>query len=216
MLAAMLRFTPALLAPILLLLGATAPPELAPGSYTNEEDRYFAAERGAAQVPDWTGIEVGAAGEWRRVDAFGRKQSEWQRSPLPVRNEAGRIATTAANGAVTELRRGTPFRCWLSLRRTANKPDGSADWAFAGGLTLHDQGGRAAANDPGAPGVVIRLRQVVWPPPSTNKPSLVLYVHQPNEPDKAVSYAWADPAASLIGINLRWVQGSCTREGTTR
>lgn len=212
----MAKHSLALLAPALLLLGATVPPVLEPGTYTNEEDRYFASERSAGQVPDWTGSEVGAAGEWRKVDAFGKPLGEWQRSPLPVRNEGGKIAMTTADGTATELRRGAAFRCWVSLRRTANKPDGSADWAFAPGLKLHDQGGRAAASDPGAPGVVIRLRQVIWPLPSTNKPSLVLYVHTPDEPDKSVSYAWADPAASLIGINLRWMQGSCSREGATR
>jgi hypothetical protein len=213
MLPPMTRLAPAWLALAPLLLGAASPPAFAPGTYTNEEDRYFAIERKAASVPDWLGIEVAADGKWRRVDMFGKALSEWQQGRSPLSNREGKVMAAAANGPQTELRRGTPFRCWLSLRRTANKADGSADYAFAGGLTLHDQGGRAAASDPGAPGAVIRLRQVIWPSPSTNKPSLVLYVHRPEEPDKAVSYAWADPAARLIGINLRWVQGSCTREG---
>ncbi len=204
---------PALLAIATLLLGATSPPPLATGSYTNEEDRYFAGERGAVAVPDWMGVEVNGTGEWRAVDAFGKPLGEWQRTALPMQTAEGRITATAANGVATELRRGTPFRCWLSLRRFAAKPDGTADWAFQGSLKLHDQGGRAAASDASAPGAVIRLRQVIWPAPSTNKPSLVLYVHKPEEPDKAVSYAWADPGANLIGINLRWVQGSCSREG---
>ena len=59
--------------------------------------------------------------------------------------------------------------------------------------------------------LVLRLRSVAWPPPSRNRPSLVLYVHTLDEPNRAVSYSWADPAAQLIGINLRWVQASCTR-----
>ena len=42
--------------------------------------------------------------------------------------------------------------------------------------------------------------------------ALALYVHKPEAPDKAVSYVWADPQARLIGIHLRWVQGSCTYE----
>lgn len=209
----MTKLCSALLVLAPLLLGAATPPVFAPGTYTNEEDRYFASERGAAIVPDWMGVEVSAAGQWRGVDAFGKPHGEWQAAAMPLHLAAGGMTATAANGVATEMRRGTPFRCRLSLRRFAAKPDGSADWAFQPGLRLHDQGGRAAASDPGAPGVVIRLRQVIWPPPSTNKPSLVLYVHKPDEPDKAVSYAWADPGANLIGINLRWVQGSCSREG---
>ena len=196
-----------------LLLGAASPPALAPGTYSNEEDRYFAGERGAAAVPDWMAVDVNGTGEWRVVDAFGKPLGEWQRSPVPVRTTDGRITAAATNGVATELRRGTRFKCWLSVRRFAARPDGTADWTFQPGLMLHDQGGRAAAGGSGAPGAVIRLRQVIWPQPSTNKPSLVLYVHTPDEPDKAVSYVWADPGAQLIGINLRWVQGSCSREG---
>ena len=45
-----------------------------------------------------------------------------------------------------------------------------------------------------------------------NNPSLVLYIHRPDQPDHAVSYSWADPKADRIGINLRWVQANCIRE----
>ena len=82
---------------------------------------------------------------------------------------------------------------------------------FAANLVTHDAGGRVVSAVAGAPAVELRLRNVVWPPPSQNRPSLVLYVHTPDQPNRAVSYSWADPAAKLIGINLRWVQGSCTR-----
>ncbi|OYQ30140.1 hypothetical protein CHU93_06730 [Sandarakinorhabdus cyanobacteriorum] len=82
---------------------------------------------------------------------------------------------------------------------------------FAANLVTHDAGGRVVSAVDGAPAVELRLRNVVWPPPSQNRPSLVLYVHTPDQPNRAVSYSWADPAAKLIGINLRWVQGSCTR-----
>jgi len=57
------------------------------------------------------------------------------------------------------------------------------------------------------------MRNVIWPPPTTNKPSIVLYIHKPDEPDRAESYSWADPGATRIGINLRWVQASCGIDG---
>lgn len=196
---------------------ATAAP--APGIYTNEEDRYFAQEAARADVPDWLGIEIGEDGRWRRVDAFGKPQGEWAGGLPPGARPLAedRITVAAGQGRTTELRRGQAFRCWVSLRREKPGPDGGPDWSFAGGLAIHDQGGRALATDadaaPEASGVVLRLRQVVWPPPSRNKPSLVLYVHRPDTPDRAVSYAWADPQARLIGINLRWMQGSCSKEG---
>lgn len=118
-------------------------------------------------------------------------------------------------GAVpaTELRRGQEFTCWMAIPRFAKKPDGSEDFVFASKMPIHDQGGRvrAGGRNSAAPEVIFRLRQVVWPPQSTNKPSLVLYVIVPDAPERAVSYSWADPDAGLIGINLRRVQGSCSR-----
>ena len=202
----------ALLAFAALSLGATAPPQLAPGTYTNEEDRYFTADRGAAAVPDWMGVEVNEANEWRSVDAFGKPLGEWHKQALPVETRDGRITVQAANGVTTELRRARFFKCWIFSRRYAAKPDGSDDYINTFNLKLHDQGGRVQVSPEGAPSVLIRLRYVIWPPPSTNNPSLVLYIHRPDQPDHAVSYSWADPKADRIGINLRWVQANCIRE----
>lgn len=206
-----------LLAPLALLLGAAAPASLPAGTYTNEEDRYFAGERGDPAQPDWLGIEVRQDGQWRSVDVFGKPLGEWRNAAIPGLSfaDGGKLTVTGSKGMPTELRRGDPFTCWISVKRHAAKPDGSPDWLFQRGMLLHDQGGRIAVGGgtSGAPGVIFRVRDVVWPATSTNKPSLVLYVHRPDEPDKAVSYVWADPKADLIGINLRWVQGSCSREG---
>ncbi len=102
--------------------------------------------------------------------------------------------------------------CWASVRKPTPKPDGGEDWAFYPGLKLHDQGGRVLADGKGGPPVVLRMRNVVWPS-GNNRPSLVLYIHRPEAPDRAESYAWADPGAARIGINLRWVQASCTIDG---
>ena len=55
--------------------------------------------------------------------------------------------------------------------------------------------------------VGIKMRNVIWPSGS-NRPSLVLYADRPGE-DRAVSYAWADPSAVHIGINLQWMQAIC-------
>ena len=197
-----------------LLATAAAPPPLAPGVWTNGEERYFAGEAGRPQ-PDWFGIEVGEDGRWRAVDAYGEPLGEWRSGPPPgteVRTD-GTAWVTGSLGSLTEMRRANPFRCWMSLRKFAARPDGSEDWDFHSGLMLHDQDGRAKAGGGGglSPETIFRLRRVIWPSPSTNKPSLVLYVHRPDAPGRAVSYAWADPEADLIGINLRWVQGSCTR-----
>ena len=65
-----------------------------------------------------------------------------------------------------------------------------------------------ATDEPEPQRVGIKMRNVIWPSGS-NRPSLVLYAYRPEE-DRAVSYAWADPSAERIGINLRWMQASCT------
>jgi hypothetical protein len=124
------------------------------------------------------------------------------------------------------LKRGRPTTCWVAIKKDKPKSDGKEDWYFARDVKLHDQGGRRlvggapfASEDTGAQQIIIRMRNVVWPAnkngtPSTNRPSLVLYVHKANEPDRAESYVWADPEATRIGINLRWMQASCTIDGS--
>jgi len=116
------------------------------------------------------------------------------------------------DNAVTDQRANIPFKhrkarqfeCWM----TATQRDG--DRTFRRGLTLHDQGGMIwmKTEEENAQQVGIKLRNVRWPY-GRNRPSLVLYAHKPDQ-DRAVSYAWADPGAQRIGINLRWMQASCT------
>lgn len=110
--------------------------------------------------------------------------------------------------------------CWAAITKEEAKANGDVDWHFTSGIKLHDQGGRALVGGPesSTKAVIIRMRNVIWPPKpdgstNNNRPSLVLYVHMSEEPDKAVSYVWADPDATRIGINLRWMQASCTIDG---
>lgn len=121
------------------------------------------------------------------------------------------------DGAETLLKRARAVECWAAVPKTEPKADGSTDWLFARKLSLHDQGGRAmvGGGDSGAEAVTLRMRAVHWPPTSSNRPSMVLYVHK-DDPDRAASYSWADIDASRVGINLRWMQASCTIVGAKR
>src|SRR6476660_7211451 len=136
----------------LLAIGAAPPlaPMPAQGSWTNEEDRYFTAERGAAAL-DWLGIEI-ANGRWRKVDAYGAANSDWRELPVSgmTRDGDGRWWMALADGRRTELRHGTPFTCWMAIPRFARKADGSDDTLFAGKLKLHDQGGRVTLGGGGS------------------------------------------------------------------
>lgn len=117
--------------------------------------------------------------------------------------------------ALTEarLRRARPFSCWVAVLRGeahGTTGEGSDDWYFTRGVLLHDQYGEAIVetDEPTPRRISLRLRNVDWPY-GTNRPSLSFYVHEAGN-DRALSYAWAEYDAERIGINLRWLQASCT------
>jgi hypothetical protein len=188
---------------------ASTPPIIPPdGTYTNEEEVYFDREAKRESAP-WLGLRY-SPGKQEFVDLFGQPVKPFTLRSVDLA-EGGRLRVTLMDGRVTELRRARPVTCWGAIPKTAKKPDGSEDWYFVRGLHLHDQGGRVqfGGGDTGAPPVVIRVRNVIWPA-GPSQPSVVLYVHKPENPDRAESYSWADPQATRIGINLRWMQASCT------
>ncbi|OBX17863.1 hypothetical protein A9995_14475 [Erythrobacter sp. QSSC1-22B] len=197
--------------PILVLLamlasalsGHALPPE---GIWTNVEDAYFAEEEGRIKSADMF-LQFRDDGFWRPLDAYGGIEGEWRSDPpadLKLLDKSG-----WAIGA-TKLRRARPFACWVSVRKFTDKADGNPDWSFTGNLPVFDQGGRIAFPGSGlAPDVTLRMRNVTWSKGSRNKPSLVIYMHK-DDPERAEAYSWASPDATLIGINLRWVQASCS------
>ena len=121
-----------------------------------------------------------------------------------AQDEEGNRVFGHPTGVPHKNRKARRFECWM----TAKQRDG--EWTFRRGLEIYDQGGMAwLKTEEEAPQQVgIKMRNVRWPY-GNNRPSLVLYAYRPNE-DRAVSYAWADPSAQRIGINLRWMQASCT------
>ena len=147
-------------------------------------------------------------------DEFVLQSSEGECGDQGVISRLGPNGMTLSgrNDRHLDMRRARPVSCWISVRKTDPVPEGESEWTFDNGLMMHDQGGRirAGGGDSGAPVAIARMRNVVWPAPSRNRPSLVLYIHTEDDPDRAVSYSWADPSANRIGINLRWMQASCT------
>lgn len=194
-------------------------PSIEPGTYTNEEEVYFdtLAKRPAAK---WTSITVESYPEGERVtfvDAFEKPFliAPARHTYTTTPKSADRLELIFENGMVTELRRARPVSCWVAIRKDKPKKDGSEDWYFARDVKLHDQGGRAivGGSDTGAQPVMIRVRNVTWEKGSTNAPVVALYIHKPENWDKAESYSWAAPDSARVGINLRWVQTGCAIEG---
>ena len=112
-----------------------------------------------------------------------------------------------------KLRKVRPFECWTAVMRGASHGDraeGMRDWQFKRGGWLHDQGGElhlTTDEDPPRE-FFLKLRDVEWTY-GTRRPSLTLYVHEKGD-DRALSYAWTGGGSDRIGINLRWLQASCT------
>jgi CpeT/CpcT family (DUF1001) len=118
-------------------------------------------------------------------------------------------------GVPHQLRRARGFLCWTAVLRGAEHGDSGAgaegdDWFFQREQWVHDQGGDLLiiTDETPARQVMLRLRRVEWPY-GTNRPSLTLYVHAAGE-SRALSYAWGEYDAERLGINLRWLQASCT------
>lgn len=229
---------------------ARPPIDLFAGTFTNEEDVYFAKEAGRAPPPETRLSITQEAGGFRlrTIDAFGKPLEDGHLMQVaagptlttgkcgmpfkPVKDSFVALPRTGTcrNAAIMErfsrdgislrledgtsmtmLRRARPVTCWAAVPKDTKKPDGSDDWYGVRDMKLHDQGGRAAfgGGTTGAKATEIKVRNVIWPS-GLNRPSLVLYVFTPDAPDKAVAYSWADPGATRIGINLRWMQASCT------
>ena len=204
---------------VLLAAAASAPVSALPtGSYSNEEEVYFDQEDHRPPAP-WTAINVGDDGRPAFVDAFGAPASKPAYKSLTAATPNS-LTLEFADGRSTILRRGRPVTCWASIKKDQPKPDGSEDWFFVKDVHLHDQGGRVLVGGgvAGVKPVVLRMRNVTWSGSgrSSNRPSLVLYIHTPDQPDHAVSYVWADPGAARLGVNLRWMQTSCTVDGLDR
>ena len=119
-------------------------------------------------------------------------------------DEEGNRVFGHPTGVPHKNRKARRFECWM----TAMQRDG--EWTFRRGLEIYDQGGMVWLETEEQPPekVGIKMRNVRWPY-GNNRPSLVLYAYRPDE-DRVVSYAWADPSAQRIGINLRWMQANRT------
>jgi hypothetical protein len=137
------------------------------------------------------------------------------RGSVPLRAlSASALYFGAGEAVATELRKARDFVCWIAAPKVAKKADGSTDWFGAYGVKLHDQGGRAwvETDEPQPQKFGLKLRNVVWPY-GNNRSALTLYLYKADAPDKAAAYSWADPGAVRVGLNVRWMQASCTLSG---
>ena len=115
-------------------------------------------------------------------------------------------------GIPNKLKKVHYFSCWLAVKREGAGDDEEGAWSFDRNIAVHDGGEIVwTKTDKRESRVGLKIRNVVWPS-GPNKDSLVLYVHDEAaaKPERAASYAWGDPDAGKLGINLRWMQASCS------
>ncbi len=105
-----------------------------------------------------------------------------------------------------KLNKARTFTCWMGVQNDEME----SGWNFAANQTIHDQGGEIWMTKTGSnpERMGIRIRNVQWPY-GRGQDSLVIYALKEGQ-EKAVSYAWSEYDAKLIGINLRWLQSGCT------
>ena len=145
----------------------------------------------------------------RAFDQFIGRGNENCAQTQMVWSPQGLSITKAPEGLSDGVfRRAKYFICWVSPQKT----DGS--YAFYNDVILHDQGGRAWLEGEDHDRVGLKMRNVVWAA-GNNRPSLVLYAYRGDDEDTAISYAWTSPDEPRIGINLRWMQASCTQGDDT-
>ncbi|MEO0439327.1 MAG: hypothetical protein AAF067_00475 [Pseudomonadota bacterium] len=199
------------------------------GMTVTEVDKFGKAQSAAQPVTVQSGPDRGMITVDNCARNFDRAEPGWAYSQVQnrmacnqpwqiIRVTKDALTLRLADGTQTVLKRARDVECWAAVPKKVKKADGSTDWLFVQKLNLHDQGGRVSVGggDSGAEEIILRMRAVHWPPPSTNRPSMVLYVHKPDNPERAVSYSWADINASRVGLNLRWMQASCTIKGAER
>lgn len=102
------------------------------------------------------------------------------------------------------------FKGWMGVRKSRVDPSYTGDdMFFAGGFTIHNEGGRQSIlDDAGNPtGYGIELAQLTYQ--NTRVPILKLGVID-EKTGKTLVYSWSSTDASRVGINVRWFQAGLT------
>ena len=125
-----------------------------------------------------------------------------------------RVYADQARGAEAhaDARRVQWFSGWAAINGAGDKATAdSRDWHMGKDLRLDNEGGRVSLKwrDGNPSGHSLRLERLTYRDGSM--PVLKLSLVE-DASDHAIAYAWANPEATSIGLNLGWVQVGLTRE----
>ncbi|MBN8726397.1 MAG: hypothetical protein J0H15_01655 [Xanthomonadales bacterium] len=109
-----------------------------------------------------------------------------------------------------DLRRVVPFTGWAALNGSGPDAAPGSDWHMDRALQLGSEGGRTALawRDGAASGWSLMLERPTYRDGSV--PVLKLSVVE-DASGRTLAYAWANPDATRIGINLGWLQAGLER-----
>lgn len=120
-----------------------------------------------------------------------------------IEDESGALLSEPPGNVPFKLLRVREFDCWAAVPGTA-----SADLVPVRSLVLHDQGQVLPLVPPGGAEArySIELAQLRY----QNQVAVLKFaVYERGKPE-AIAYSWAEPEATKIGINLRYMQSGCS------
>lgn len=172
--------------------------------------------RGVADAATFTGdaatctvLAPGIGAQMALLPLAITREDEWLRV---------RLYSDQARGATAreDLRRVQMFTGWAAINGGGPKAAAdSRDWHMDRALRIENEGGRYPLHwrDGAASGYALELERVTYQ--DGNVPVLKLAVVEAAS-GQTLAYAWTDPQASRIGINLGWVQVGLERADAAR
>lgn len=165
------------------------------------------ATRAVADMATCAAIVPGLGGQAALLPIAIDFEGEW----LHVRLYADQARGT---GARSDARRVQFFDGWAAINGAGPRASAdNRDWHMDRGIRLGSEGGRAPLRwrDGGPSGYSLRLERLTYR--DGNVPVLKLSIVDDAD-GHALAYAWANPEATRIGINLGWVQVGLERAGS--
>lgn len=107
-----------------------------------------------------------------------------------------------------KLSRVRYFECWAMVQ----KDDEAGEWESIRDLRVNDQGGVAEITTSDAEPRHFRMQLMRTEFPTGPKPEVLSMHVFEEDAEKALTYAWTEPDADIIGLNLGWMLAECRAE----
>ncbi len=114
-----------------------------------------------------------------------------------------------ADGKALAPRRVNYFTGWAAILRGAKDAQRTGKFSYAGNIVIHNEGDRYRLNyDNGEPtGYSIELAQLTY---QNTKTAILKAALIDDATGETETYIWANPEATRLGMNLKWIQVGLT------